>query len=189
MTTAKQTHVRKSRTSIRKTNSAGGTTMKKVTYNDALAKALRAIGVKSPSTIWFEVKAIIPPRNAVSSTKDITAAVKQHKDEILALVAAAPAPKAKKPAPEGTLRRAIQDYEPKAKTTVFVKADGTEVQCTEAQKVAWEQARDRFAAKAKATQAVEPSARAKMVRETIASMTPEELAEFFGKALNLTLKG
>jgi hypothetical protein len=84
----------------------------------------------------------------------------------------APAPTTAAP---GTLRHAISTYQPKTKTRVWIKADGTRIQCTEAQFQMWSKRRAENVQKQQAVQ-VQPVLPANISVDTIAQALVSLLA-------------
>ena len=124
--------------------------------NSKLAGAIRTVvsGAQANGQTWAVAKALITPENEA----DAAAVLAADATFVATATAEAKAPKVKELAPEGTLRRAIQDYVPAAKDATFTKANGEVVACTAKQKAAWEAGRERFVAAApvKAAPVAEP---------------------------------
>lgn len=114
------------------------------TLNKTLASVIRSLDAQPTGDVWATAKAVVTPAN-IEQAAEVLATNTAFAKAVKAQAKAQAKAKASRPAPEpGTLKHAIANYEPKAKTEVFVKADGTKVPCTPAQKRAWEQGRTRF---------------------------------------------
>lgn len=152
------------------------------TLNKNLARTIRDLNAQPNGAVWAAAKAVITPAN-IEDAAEVLAGDAAFAKAVKAQAKAQAKEKASRPAPEpGTLKHAIANYEPKVKTEVFVKADGTKVACTPAQKAAWEQGRERFesrSTKAKGGTKVTQDAKVEAIAKVLAEK-PELLKALEG---------